>query len=144
MMKRSGCIRLKTGIESGSDKILKRVQKGINVKKIKEVVKMIKESDISLTTYFMIGFPGETDDDIKKTIKLADEIRSDYNSLSVVAPYYGTQVYSDLEKEGFDFDKPHWEYFYHQSKEMIINSNISKHLVDEFFNINEKCKGKRI
>ena len=144
MMKRSGCVRLKTGIESGSDKILKKVHKGINVKKIKEVVKMIKESDISLTTYFMIGFPGETDDDIKKTIKLAGEIESDYHSLSVVAPYYGTQVYSDLEKEGFDFDKPHWEYFYHQSKEMIINSNISKHLVDEFFNINEKCKGKRI
>ena len=47
-------------------------------------------------------------------------------------------------ESGFDFDKPHWEYFYHQSKEMILNTNISKHLIDEFFNLNEKGRGGRV
>jgi radical SAM superfamily enzyme YgiQ (UPF0313 family) len=144
VMKKSGCARLKIGVESGSDQILKRIKKGITIEQIKRAVSLIKNEGISLTAYFMIGFPGETDEDVKKTIRLAEEINADYNSLSVVAPYYGTQIYHDLAASGHDFSKAHWEYFYHQSKEMIINSNLSKHLVDEFFNINEKCKGKRI
>jgi anaerobic magnesium-protoporphyrin IX monomethyl ester cyclase len=144
MMKRSGCVRLKTGVESGSDKILKKIRKGISVDQVKETVKLIKDLGISLTTYFMIGFPGETNEDIEKTISLAEEIKSDYNSLSIVAPYYGTQVYKDLEESGFDFDKPHWEYFYHQSKEMILTKDISPDLVERFFDLNEKGKEGRI
>jgi len=144
MMKKSGCIRLKAGIESGSDKVLKRIKKGISVEQIRESVKLIKEAGISLTTYFMIGFPGETDEDIKKTIRLAEEIDSDYYSLSIVAPYYGTQVHRDLEESGFDFDKPHWEYFYHQSREMILNADISEHLIEQFFSLNEKGRKGRI
>jgi anaerobic magnesium-protoporphyrin IX monomethyl ester cyclase len=144
MMKRSGCVRLKTGVESGSDKILKKIKKGISVDQVKRTVKLVKSLDIPLTAYFMIGFPGETDEDIKKTISLADEINADYNSLSIVAPYFGTQVYKDLIDSGFDFTKPHWEYFYHQSKEMILNANISKHLIDEFFSLNEKSRKGRI
>ncbi len=144
MMKRSGCVRLKTGVESGSDKILKKIKKGISVDQVKKTVKLIKNTGIPLTAYFMIGFPGETDEDIRKTIGLADEINADYNSLSIVAPYFGTQVYKDLIDSGFDFTKPHWEYFYHQSKEMILNANISKHLIDEFFSLNEKSREGRI
>ena len=92
----------------------------------------------------MIGFPGETDDDVRKTIQFAEEINADYNSLSVIAPYFGTQVYNDLEQSGFEFDKHHWEYFYHQSKAMILNTGISRHLINEFFALNDKGKGKRV
>jgi len=144
LMKRSGCTRVKIGVESGSDKILKAIKKGITTDQVKNAVKLIKEAGISITTYFMIGFPGETDEDIRKTISLAEEIDSDYHSLSVVAPYFGTEVHKDLEKDGFDFDKPHWEYFYHQSKEMIISKHISKSLINDFFNLNEKGKGGRV
>lgn len=144
IMKKSGCIRVKIGVESGSDEILKRVKKGISLEQIRNAVKLIKEIAIPLTAYFMIGFPGETDDDVRKTIQFAEEINADYNSLSVIAPYFGTQVYNDLEQSGFEFDKHHWEYFYHQSKEMIINTKISPQLIEEFFNLNEKGKGGRV
>lgn len=144
VMKKSGCIRVKVGVESGSDEVLKRIKKGLSVEQIRKAVEMIKEVGIPLTVYFMIGFPGETDDDVRKTIRFADEIKADYYSLSIVAPYFGTQVHSDLEKSGFEFDKHHWEYFYHQSTEMIMNTKISQHLIDEFFNLNEKGKGERV
>ncbi|KKR33234.1 MAG: protein involved in methylthiolation of isopentenylated A37 derivatives in tRNA [Candidatus Gottesmanbacteria bacterium GW2011_GWC2_39_8] len=144
IMKKSGCIRVKIGVESGSDEILKRVKKGISLEQIRNAVKLIKEIAIPLTAYFMIGFPGETDDDVRKTIQFAEEINADYNSLSVIAPYFGTQVYNDLEQSGFEFDKHHWEYFYHQSKAMILNTGISRHLINEFFALNDKGKGKRV
>lgn len=144
IMKKSGCIRVKIGVESGSDEILKRVKKGISLEQIRNAVKLIKEMAIPLTAYFMIGFPGETDDDVRKTIQFAEEINADYNSLSVIAPYFGTQVYNDLEQSGFEFDKHHWEYFYHQSKAMILNTGISRHLINDFFALNDKGKGKRV
>jgi len=144
LMKKAGCIRIKVGVESGSNEILERVKKGISVEKIQNIIRLIKEVGISLTTYFMIGFPWETDEDVKKTIQFAEEIGADYNSLSIIAPYYGTQLYRDLEKSGFKFSKSRWEYFYHQSREMILNTNISPTVTEEFFALNELGKGHRI
>jgi len=144
LMKKAGCIRIKIGVESGSNEILKRVTKGITIEQIRDAVSLIKEIDIPLTIYLMIGFPGETDEDVKKTIEFAEEINADYNSLSIIAPYYGTAMYKKLSTEGFNIEKPHWEYFFHQSKEMIMNTNISPNLVERFFSLNEKSKGERV
>lgn len=144
LMKRAGCIRVKIGVESGSDEILKKVRKGVTVERIRRGVEIIKEAGIPLTIYLMIGFPGETDDDVRKTIRFAEEIDADYNSISVVAPYYGTRIYKNLVKEGFGFEKSNWEYFFHQSKAMIMNTKISEKVIDKFFALNDKNKGGRV
>lgn len=144
LMKRAGCVRVKIGVESGSDEILKKVRKGVTVERIRRGVEVIKGAGIPLTIYLMIGFPGETDDDVRKTIRFADEIDADYNSLSVVAPYYGTRIYKNLVKEGFGFEKSNWEYFFHQSRAMIMNTKISRQVIDEFFGLNDKNKGARV
>lgn len=144
LMKRAGCIRIKIGVESGSDEILKKVKKGLTKEQIRNAVDLIKAVGIPLTVYLMIGFPGETNEDVKKTIEFAEEIDAEYNSLGVIAPYYGTEMYKDLSARGFNFDKSHWEYFFHQSKEMIMNTRISPELLDDFFSLNEKGKGKRV
>lgn len=144
LMKRAGCIRVKIGVESGSNEILRMVRKGVTVELIRRGVGIIKEAGIPLTVYLMIGFPGETDDDVRKTIRFAEEIDADYNSLSVVAPYYGTRIYKTLVNGGFSFEKSNWEYFFHQSRAMIMNTKISRHVIDEFFGLNEKNKGERV
>ena len=144
MMKEAGCIRIKIGVESGSDKILRRVHKGITRERILQAVSVIKEAEIPLTIYLMIGFPGETDRDVRATIKFAEEIDADYNSLSIVAPYYGTELYKQLKRNGYPFEKAHWEYFFHQSKDMILNTDLDPSMVEEFFELNNKAKGKRV
>ena len=112
MMKEAGCSRIKVGVESGSNKILKRVNKGITKEKILKAVSAIKEIGIPLTIYLMIGFPGETNEDARETIQFSEQIDADYNSLSIVAPYYGTEMYKQLKRDGYPFDKNHWEYFF--------------------------------
>ena len=74
----------------------------------------------------MAGFPDETDKDLEQTIEFAKEIEADYYSLSVVAPYYGTKMYYDLIDDGVELDKKPWEYFFHQTGELMANSKISK------------------
>jgi anaerobic magnesium-protoporphyrin IX monomethyl ester cyclase len=144
LIKQAGCVRIKIGVESGSDEILKRVNKGITVDQVKRAVRLIKDVGIPLTIYLMIGFPGETDTDVGLTIDLAQEIDADYNSLSIISPYYGTELYNDLLKEGHHVNGNHWEYFFHQSREMVMKTNISPYMIDEFFTLNDKTKGERV
>ena len=70
LMKDPDCQRVKLGFESGSDKILKDIQKDETTDDmIKGTKKLLKEG-VPFTPYFMTGFPNETDEDLKKTIEL--------------------------------------------------------------------------
>src|SRR4030043_88052 len=143
LMKRAGCIRIKIGVESGSNRVLKAIHKGETKEKVRQAVSWIKEAGLPLTAYFMTGLPTETNADLKETIDFAREINADYYSLSVLAPYYGTQVWKDLEKAGKTIDKEHWEYFYHQSQEMLINGNLDPMLISQFWALNDNPAGEK-
>ena len=142
LMKEAGCVRIKIGVESGSDRILKRINKGVTTDDMRRAVHLIKQHAIPLTIYLMAGFPGETNDDLRQTIAFAKELAPDYVSLSVLAPYYGTQIWHDMEKQGKTFDKEHWEYFYHQSQDMIINNNLDPSILQEFFALDQNGRGR--
>ena len=143
LMKESGCIRIKLGVESGCDRILESVGKGTTREIIRHAVSLIKEQELPLTVYLMVGFPGETNEDLKQTIGFAKELEADYYSLSILAPYYGTQIWSDLEKLGRKPDREHWEYFYHQSWDMLVNDGLDPHIVSEFMAL-DKLGGGRV
>jgi radical SAM superfamily enzyme YgiQ (UPF0313 family) len=144
LMKRSGCVRVKLGVESGSDKMLEKMHKGVTTKEIRRVVSIIKDRAIPLTIYLMTGFPDETEADLKQTIQFARELDVDYYSLSILSPYFGTEVWNDLVKSGRALDKEHWEYFYHQSHEMLVNDSLSLEIVEEFFTLDKQGRGKRL
>jgi len=145
LMKKAGCIRIKIGVESGSDRILKEIKKGLTKDKIRKGAEVIKKVSLPLTVYLMAGFPNETNEDIKETIEFAKEIDADYYSLSVVAPYLGTEIYEDFLRSNKNLDNEHWEYFYHQSKYVILTNNIDHKLIEEFFALNDRPgKGKRV
>jgi len=140
LMKKAGCSRVKLGFESGSDKLLKNIQKDETKADMLRGVKMLKDADVPFTAYFMAGFPSETDEDLKQTIKFAREIEADYYSLSVLAPYFGTKMYYDLIDSGVELDKKPWEYFYHQTGELMANSKITKPVLNEFLSLNDLNK----
>lgn len=135
-MKEAGCVRVKIGFESGSDRILKQIQKDETKSDMLKGVALLKEAGIAFTAYFMAGFPNETDDDLRETIKFAKEIEADYYSLSILSPYYGTKMYFDLVSEGFALDKEPWEYFFHQTGKFIVNSTISTPVLQEYLSLN--------
>ena len=138
LMVEAGCTRMKLGVESGSDRILKMINKGFTTRTIRQAVAIIKEFQLPLTIYLMVGFPRETNEDLRQTIKLAEELDADYYSLSVFAPYYGTQIWKMLQESGEKMDKEHWEYFYHQSQDMIVNDKLDPAIVTEFLALNER------
>jgi len=65
LAKNAGCYMLGMGIESGDDKILSRLNKGLSIKQIEKSVKIIQKAGIKLETYFILGGPGENIQSIK-------------------------------------------------------------------------------
>ena len=137
LMKKAGCVRVKLGFESGSDRILKMIEKDETTDDMRNGAKLLRDADVPYTGYFMAGFPGETDDDLRETIEFAKEIKADYYSLSILAPYYGTKMYYDMIEVGFELDKKPWEYFFHQTGDLMVNNQISTEVLKEYLSLND-------
>jgi radical SAM superfamily enzyme YgiQ (UPF0313 family) len=92
-MKTSGCTKIKIGIESGSERILRVINKKITLDQFREAAKLFRKLGIYWTGYFMIGIPTETKEDMYKTLKFIKEVKPDFASLSVYEPFPGTSLF---------------------------------------------------
>lgn len=112
MMKRAGFYSISVGIESGSDRIRKKINKGSSVKKIREDLnKLNRVNHMDKVGFFIIGFPGETIDDIEKTIKLALELPIQRATFHTFIPLPGTRLWEELEENG-DLDRMDWDNYF--------------------------------
>lgn len=96
----SGCRVLGFGIESGSEKLLKNVNKVINLEEARKAVRETSKAGIITVGSFMLGLPNETAEDSRRTIEFAKELDLDFAQFSIFIPYPGTPLYESLNKEG--------------------------------------------
>lgn len=99
-MAESGCVGIKFGIESGSEKILKNVGKPIDFKKVKEIIKSCRKYRIKTQASFIIGLLEETVEDIKKTIRFANSLDVDSIQISIATPFPGTEFFKTAKEKG--------------------------------------------
>jgi radical SAM superfamily enzyme YgiQ (UPF0313 family) len=92
-MKEAGCTELNFGIESGSQRILDFLGKGIKVDQIKKTFRWVNELEINGGMYLIIGIPGEKQNDIDMTKKLILELEPKIITLSFLTPIPGTEVF---------------------------------------------------
>jgi len=77
-MKRAGCYRLTFGIESGSAKMQKYIRKNLNFDLAKQVIKWANDEGLWTVCTHIIGFPGETEEDVNDTINFAIQSKPDF------------------------------------------------------------------
>jgi tRNA-2-methylthio-N6-dimethylallyladenosine synthase len=79
-------------VQSGSDRILAAMKRGYTVLEYKSLVKKLRAArpDISLSSDFIVGFPGETAEDFEKTLRLAEELNFDSSFFFIYSPRPGT------------------------------------------------------
>lgn len=97
LMKKAGCFNIHLGIESGTDRILSSMKKGITLKTIRESVAMIKSVGLSVTASFMMGYPDETGIEIWKTIAFAKELELNNSQFFIVQPEPRTELYEEVK-----------------------------------------------
>jgi len=89
-MKESGCYYVFFGLENADDAILNNARKRITVSQIKKAVEWAKSSGIIVSGSFIIGLPGETEETVRKSIKLAQELDLYSTTFPIAVPYPGT------------------------------------------------------
>jgi len=122
-LKHAGCRRIRIGVESGSDEILKKIKKGITTEQVMEAARLIRKFGFWLHAYFMVGIPYETEDDLKKTMDFIKRLNPDSLNLCTFTPYPGTELYEYVVDRGLMSPNPDYS----------IYDSIGHHSIDSFF-----------
>lgn len=96
----NGILDYELGIESPSLKDLKNTRKGITLEMQKKAVKILRDNGANVSGTFVIGLPGQTEEEIKRFPVYAKKIGLMNAAFGTATPFPGTQFYDDLEKRG--------------------------------------------
>lgn len=122
-LKKAGCRQIAIGVESGSDRILTLIKKGITTEKVRQAAALVKKHGLWLHTFFMIGFPQETEEDINRTSRFIREIKPDSINLCTFTPHPGTELYDYVIHKGL----------FQGHADFSIYDRISHHSMENFF-----------
>ncbi|NPA96057.1 MAG: radical SAM protein [Crenarchaeota archaeon] len=89
----SGCVGLYFGVESGTQRTLDMIGKRITLEQARKVFQWAKELNAFAVASFVIGFPWETVEDVRKTIEFSIELDPAYAQFTVATPYPGTPLF---------------------------------------------------
>ncbi|MBN9384513.1 MAG: B12-binding domain-containing radical SAM protein [Chitinophagaceae bacterium] len=96
---RAGCDNSWMGAESGSQKILDAMDKGTSVEQIHAATYLLREYGIRPSFFIQFGYPGETKEDIRKTIRMINRLLPDSLGISVSYPLPGTPFYERVKAD---------------------------------------------
>lgn len=96
-MRKAGCVQLDFGVESGSPDILSKMKKGITVEQIKNAFRWCHQAGVRPLANFMFNTPGETEEDVNRTLGLAKEINACYYAFNLMVPFPGTDIYEEVQ-----------------------------------------------
>ena len=101
-----GMVNIGFGVESGSERTLHHIKKGCSKDQVRKSMIMAKSMGFETWGFFVIGFLGETREDIEATIEFALELDPTFIKFFVLHPTPGTEAYRELDEAGLidDYD----------------------------------------
>lgn len=141
-MKEAGCYLVQFGVESGSDYMLKNINKMITTEQIKNAFKMAKDARLQTEILLMVGNQSETWESIYETEKLLDEVNPDIVIISITHIFPATRLYEIAKEKGIindDFwmkDVPTIEYTGDHSVKTLMKMRL--HIIKHYY----KNKGR--
>lgn len=98
-MKESGCVAVGLGIESGSQKILDNMNKGVRVSQIKNALEAAGKAGLPVKIQLIFGYPGEDLESLEETVRIIKDARYPGRRFLPICPLPGTDLYREaLEK----------------------------------------------
>lgn len=107
-MESAGCYSLALGIEFGTDRMMQLTKKGLTIAEIRRKIELFRRSRIKTTGFFLFGIPGETYEEMKKTLEFALELPLDRAQFNNFMPLPGSSLWEELGKSG-RLDSVEWD-----------------------------------
>lgn len=117
-LKNAGMSTLYCGVESGSQRVLDLMGKGITLKQAEDAINTAKKVDIDVLGSFILGFPGESSQEMDQTIDFSIKLDPDYSQFSILTPFPGTPIFYELKQKAL-LDTEDW------SKYTVLDSVIN-------------------
>jgi radical SAM superfamily enzyme YgiQ (UPF0313 family) len=147
IMQTAGCNTVKVGIETGSERILKEVNKGVTFEQMKKAANMLNKRGMFWSAYFMYGLPTETKEDMLMTLKFMKKLNPPYAGLGLYAPMPNTHLWNQGMELGLIdpainvnhfFKTNPKDYFFKDYRKRIVNMGynefvqVAEYLMKEF------------
>lgn len=97
LLKDSGCDLVWIGAESGSQKVIDLMDRRVDIQKVREMIILSKKEGIQTGTFIMLGYPGETEDNILESIEHLKACDPDFFTINKAYPIKGTKLYEAVE-----------------------------------------------
>jgi radical SAM superfamily enzyme YgiQ (UPF0313 family) len=132
-LKEAGCSMILFGIESGNDDILKLIDKKMTRELIRRKTGMVDAAGIPWLGFFIMGYPGETRENILQTLAFMKELNPSFAEINIFNPLPGTKIWNDLEQQGkvssdMDFSK----YSQASTENFFTNGSMTREEFREF------------
>lgn len=122
-LKDAGCVGIAFGVESGSQRILDEIlKKGIRLEQVRNAFRWAWEVGIPTDAYFMMGIPGETEADIRETIRFSKTLRASAANFSITVPMPGTELL-DIAKRYGVIEASDWSDYSYTSGKVVFRSH---------------------
>ncbi len=109
-LKSVGCTTIYYGVESYKDEDIEKIGKRIKIEQVANAVKWTREAGIESAGSFILGFPWQTVEDMKNTVRFAKKLGVDYAQFTVATPYPGTPLYYQAVKDNL-IEITDWDYY---------------------------------
>jgi len=134
LLKEAGCFRIWIGAESGSQKIIDLMDRRVDVNHVKKMIQDTNALGIETGTFIMLGYPGETEEDIHNTVQYLKEANPTHYTITIAYPIKGTSLYNEIENDitilpnweistdrDIDFKRTYSRKYYNYAVKKVVN-----------------------
>lgn len=101
LMRRAGCHHLTLAVESGDQNVLRNIiGKPLDLSRVRPIVDACRREGMGVSLFFVVGFPGETKEDIRRTFDFAMNLDADQACFFTATPYPGTAMFRQCVESG--------------------------------------------
>lgn len=97
-LKASGCFRVWIGAESGSQKVIDLMDRRVEIEQVQQMIRLARSYGMQAGTFIMVGYPGETREDIYATMEYLKRSDPDLYTITVAYPIKGTPLYEEVKE----------------------------------------------
>lgn len=148
MLKEMGCFRIWIGAESGSQRIIDAMDRRVSIEDVREKIKLTQHQGMEAGTFIMIGYPGETQEDIFKTVTHLKIAPPDQFTITLAYPIKGTGLYEQIKDD--IIQSPEWttstdrDIDFKRSYEIEYYKHAIRYVTNSFHGFNQNKKGKTL